>query len=121
MRVGSIGYAGGVESFLYDNDGLLTGAGPFTITRNASNGLPEAVSDGTTTQTRTFSGYGEVDSVGYSVSAAAPYSWSVTRDNAGRITQKVENIGVDTVTWDYTYDLMGRLETVYKDSILAEA
>ena len=50
-----------------------------------------------------------------------PYNWSVTRDNAGRITQKVENIGLDTVTWDYTYDLMGRLETVYKDSLLAEA
>ena len=121
MRVGSIGYAGGVESFLYDNDGLLINAGPFTITRNVSNGLPEAVSDATATQTRTFSGYGEVDSIGYSVGAAAPYSWSVTRDLAGRITQKVENIGIDTITWDYTYDLMGRLETVYKDSLLAEA
>ncbi|MFV2082583.1 MAG: RHS repeat domain-containing protein, partial [bacterium] len=43
------------------------------------------------------------------------------RDNAEKITQKVENIGIDTVTWDYTYDLMGRLETVYKDSMLAEA
>jgi len=28
---------------------------------------------------------------------------------------------VDTVTWDYTYDQMGRLETVYKDNSLAEA
>jgi len=121
MRVGSIGYAWGVDSFLYDNDGLLTNAGPFTITRNVANGLPEAVSDGTVVQGRVFSGYGEVDSVGYSVGAAAPYSWSVTRDNAGRITQKVENIGIDTVTWDYTYDLIGRLETVYKDSLLAEA
>ncbi len=121
MRVGSIGYAGGVELFLYDNDGLLTGAGTFTITRNVSNGLPEAVSDGTVVQGRVFSGYGEVDGVDYNVGAGAPYSWSVTRDNAGRITQKVENIGVDTVTWDYTYDLMGRLETVYKDSMLAEA
>ena len=121
MRVGSIGYAGGVESFLYDNDGLLTGAGPFTITRNVSNGLPEAVSDGTAAQSRVFSGYGEVDGVDYTVGVAAPYSWSVTRDLAGRITQKVENIGLDTVTWDYTYDLMGRLETVYKDSLLAEA
>jgi len=121
MRVGSIGYAGGVESFLYDNDGLLTGAGPFTVTRNVSNGLPEAVSDGTSTQNRTFSGYGEVDSVNYSVGVVTPYNWSVTRDLAGRITRKVENIGIDTVTWDYTYDLMGRLETVYKDNGLAEA
>ncbi len=62
-----------------------------------------------------------MDGIDYTVGATAPYSWSVVRDNAGRITQKVENIATDTVTWDYTYDLMGRLETVYKDSIMAEA
>ena len=33
----------------------------------------------------------------------------------------MENVGGTTVTWDYTYDQMGRLETVYKDSSLAEA
>ncbi len=117
----SIGYAGAYESFVYDDDGLLTGAGSYSITRNAANGLPEAVSDGTVTQGRVFSGYGEVDGIDYTVGASAPYSWSVVRGNAGRITQKIENIGVDTVTWDYTYDQMGRLETVYKDNNLAEA
>ena len=65
------------------------------------------MSDGTVTQRRDFSSYGEVDGVGYTVGATVPYSWNVVRDNAGRITQKVENIGTDTVTWDYTYDLMG--------------
>ncbi len=121
LQVGSITYAGQSDSFLYDNDGLLTDAGSYSITRDAANGLPEAVSDGTVTQGRDFSSYGEVDGVDYTVGATAPYSWNVVRDNAGRITQKVENIGVDTVTWDYTYDLMGRLETVYKDNALAEA
>jgi len=121
LQVDSIGYAGAYESFVYDNDGLLTDAGAYSITRDAANGLPESVTDGTVTQWRDFSSYGEVDGVDYTVSVTAPYSWSVVRDNVGRITQKVENIGVDTVTWDYTYDLMGRLETVYKDSIMAEA
>jgi len=39
----SITYAGGTENYTYDNDDLLTGAGRFTITRNAENGLPESV------------------------------------------------------------------------------
>jgi len=121
LQVDSIGYAGASESFLYDGDGLLTDAGAYSITRDAPNGLPESVTDGTVTQARDFSSYGEVDGVDYTVGATAAYSWSVVRDNTGRITQKVENIGVDTVTWDYTYDLRGRLETVYKDSIMAEA
>ncbi len=121
LQVGSITYAGQSDSFLYDNDGLLTDAGAYSITRDAANGLPQSVTDGTVTQGRDFSSYGEVDGVDYTVGATAPYSWSVVRDNAGRITQKVENIGPDTVTWDYTYDLMGRLETVYKDNALAES
>jgi len=121
LQIDSIGYADASESFLYDNDGLLTDAGAYSITRDAANGLPESVTDSTVTQGRDFSSYGEVDGIDYTVGATAPYSWSVVRDNAGRITQKVENIGVDSVTWDYTYDLMGRLETVYKDNALAEA
>jgi len=121
LQVDSIGYAGAYESFLYDNDGFLTDAGAYSITRDAANGLPQSVTDGTVTQGRDFSSYGEVDGVDYTVGATEPYSWSVVRDNAGRITQKVENIDVDTVTWDYTYDLMGRLETVTKDGILAES
>ena len=39
----SLTYAGVTESYVYDNDDLLTGAGSFAISRNAQNGLPETV------------------------------------------------------------------------------
>jgi RHS repeat-associated protein len=121
LQVDNITYAGVTDSFNYDDDGLLTNAGPYTIARDVANGLPESVSDGTVTQDRSFSMYGEVDGVDYTVGAKVAYSWAVSRDNAGRITRKVENIGTDTVTWDYTYDQMSRLVTVYKDNNMAEA
>ena len=40
------------ESYTYDNDGLLTGAGSFAISRNAGNGLPETVAGGALSLTR---------------------------------------------------------------------
>lgn len=67
-----------------------------------------------------LSGYGEVDSVEYLVGAGSVYAWGVERDNAGRITRKIENLGTDTIIWDYTYDPMGRLATVFKDGSLVE-
>jgi RHS repeat-associated protein len=40
------------------------------------------------------------------------YSYSLTRDLAGRISSKSETIGGVTSTYDYTYDAVGRLSTV---------
>jgi len=59
----SFTYGGETETYSYDNDGLPTGAGSFTISRNSDNGLPEKVSDNAFTASRTFNGYGEMDSV----------------------------------------------------------
>jgi RHS repeat-associated protein len=113
-------YAGATTGFSYDNDGLLTGAGNFTITRNAGNGLPESVIGGSLSLSRTFNGYGEVDAQDFIVSGQNPISWTLTRDNNGRITQKTEMVDGVTSYYDYTYDPMGRLLTVTKDSTLVE-
>ena len=43
FRLSGLSYAGRSIAYAYDNDGLLTQAGDFTISRNAANGLPEAV------------------------------------------------------------------------------
>ncbi|MGC9967116.1 MAG: PKD domain-containing protein, partial [Syntrophobacteraceae bacterium] len=43
LRVSRLTYAGRSIDYAYDDDGLLTKAGDFTITRNAANGLPQAV------------------------------------------------------------------------------
>ena len=86
-------YAGASVAYSYDNDGLLTGAGAFTITRNADNGLPETVTGGALNLARTFNGYGEVESQTTMVSSQNVASWSLTRDNNGRITRQDRNGG----------------------------
>jgi RHS repeat-associated protein len=116
----SLNYSGGTESYTYDNEGLLTGAGNFTISRNAGNGLPEAVTGGALSLSRTFNGYGEIDAQDYSIGGQYLTSWSLTRNNNGRITNKSETVDGISSDYIYTYDPMGRLLTVTKDSTLVE-
>ncbi|MHC4269644.1 MAG: NHL domain-containing protein [Planctomycetota bacterium] len=120
-RLSSMTYAGGNYVIGYDEDSLLTSAGRFTITRNTDNGLPEAVNDGTLSQMRGFNGYGEIDNYSNTVNAVNVYDVSLTRDNSGRIIKRIEVIGVETITWDYVYDDLGRLEEVKQDNIVVES
>jgi RHS repeat-associated protein len=113
-------YDGGTTSYLYDDDGLLTGSGSFTITRNAGNGLPESVTDGALSLIRGFNGYGEVEGEDFTVSGQNLTSWNLIRDNNGRITQKTETVDGVISDYVYSYDPMGRLLTVTKDGILVE-
>jgi RHS repeat-associated protein len=116
----SLTYAGVTESYTYDNDDLLTGAGSFAITRNAGNGLPETVAGGALSLSRSFSSYGEVDAQEYSIGGQNLTSWSLTRNDNGRITNKSETVGGTSSDYIYNYDAMGRLLTVTKDSTLVE-
>jgi RHS repeat-associated protein len=119
FNLASFTYAGSATAYAYDNDGLLTGAGSFSISRNAGNGLPESVTDGTLALSRTFNGYGEVASQDFTVGSSLS-SFNLTRDNTGRITNKTETVDGSTSNYVYTYDSMGRLRTVTKDSTLVE-
>jgi RHS repeat-associated protein len=113
-------YAGNTHIYTYDNDGLLTGAGNFTITRNAGNGLPEAVTGNALNLTRTFNGYAEVEAQDFTVSGHSLTSWNLTRDDNGRITNKAETVDGATSNYVYTYDPMGRILTVTKDGVPVE-
>jgi RHS repeat-associated protein len=113
-------YAGGPVNYTYDNDGLLKGAGNFTITRNAGNGLPQAVTGGSMNQTRAFNGYGELESESSIVNGQSISSWNLTRGNTGRIVSKTETVEGMSSNYVYTYDFMGRLLTVTKDGALIE-
>jgi RHS repeat-associated protein len=113
-------YAGITTSYSYDNDRLLTGTGDFIITRQAGNGLPESVSGGALSLIRDFNGYGEVEAQDLSINGQNIDSWSLTRDKTGRITQKAETIEGISSNYIYTYDSMGRLLTVTKNSNLIE-
>ena len=118
--VAGFSYAGGTAGYSYDGDGLLTGAGGYAITRNAGNGLPESVSGGGFSQSRGFNGYGELDAQNTAVNGVGVGSWSVTRDNSGRIVTKTETAGGVTHSFSYTYDEMGRLLAVVRDGTLVE-
>ena len=120
FNIASLTYAGATESYTYDNDGLYTGVGSFSITRNVQNGLPEAVSGGSLNLSRTFNGYGEVEAQDYSIGGQNLTSWNLTRNNNGRVTNKTETVNGITSDYVYTYDPMGRLLTVAKDSTLVE-
>jgi len=120
FSVQSFTYGGGSVTYAYDNDGLLTQAGAFTIGRNAGNGLPETVTDGAWNLTRAFSGYREWDAANFAVNTLTLHSWNLTRDNAGRIISKRETVGAISSIYDYTYDSMGRLLTVTRDGTLIE-
>ena len=120
FRVTATSYAGSTENYSYDNDGLLTGAGGFTIARNALNGLPESVSGGALNLIRSFDGYGETETQNSTMNGDNLAFWSLTRDNNGRITQKSETVDSINGNYAYTYDVMGRLLTVTKDGTLVE-
>ena len=113
-------YAGQATGYGYDNDGLLTQAGPFAILRHAGNGLPVSVSGAGLQLNRGFNGHGEVASQSVAVSGKAVSSWSLSRDNAGRIVRKAEAAGGPASSYDYAYDANGRLIRVLKDSVPVE-
>ncbi|MFA4828189.1 MAG: RHS repeat-associated core domain-containing protein [Thermodesulfovibrionales bacterium] len=121
FNLSSMAYAGTTYSLSYDNDNLLTKIGNYTITRNAQNGLPLSVSDGTLSLSRTFNGYGEIDAYSNKIGATDVYTLSMIRDNSGRITQKVENIKGEVITWNYSYDALGKLIEVKKNNAVVES
>ncbi len=115
----AMSYGGSTASLGYDNDGLLTAAGRFTIARNAANGLPELVSAGSFQLSRSFNGYGEVKAARTSLGSSG-FSYDLTRNDSSRITAKSEQIEGATSQFAYSYDTVGRLLTVTKDGLLAE-
>ena len=120
FSISSITYAGQTDVLAYDDDGLTTSIGGFTITRNVDNGLPESVNDTTFTQSRNFNGYGDVSNYSNTVNSTNLYNVSLTRDSAARIIQRTETIDTETITWDYQYDDLGRLIEVKKNNTIVE-
>jgi len=112
FQVASSTYAGATESYTYDDDGLLTSSGDYTLTRDAQNAYTTNLTDGTLTQNRSYNNFGEVTEV-----ADNTFTYQLSqRDNAGAITQKKETLNGATNTYDYTFDDMGRLTNVTKDN-----
>jgi len=120
FRAAQLEYAGAAEALSYDKDGLLTGSGLYSISRNAGNGLPTAVAGSALSLTRGFNGYGEMDEQNATIGGVDVWQMELQRDDAGRITQKTETLAGETTTWAYNYDDQGRVTNVWKDGSLVE-
>jgi RHS repeat-associated protein len=106
-------------SYAYDNDGLLTGAGSLTLTRNTQNGLLTGTTLGAVGTGYAYNTLGEVNQTSATISGSTFFNEQYVRDNMGRITQKTETIGGVTDIYAYGYDTAGRLMTVTKNGIAA--
>ena len=97
-------------AFSYDNDGLLTGAGALTLTRDPQRGFVTATTLGSVTDTRVRDAFGELTSTIAKFGATTIFSQQHTRDKLGRVVQTIESVeGGASVTTDYDYDAAGRL------------
>jgi RHS repeat-associated protein len=106
-------------SFAHDDDGLLTGAGPLTLTRSPQNGRVEGLTVGGVVETLTFDPFGDLDDRVVTANGATVFAVDVVqRDALGRIIEKVETIAGETHTFGCDYDLAGRLDHVYRDGVL---
>lgn len=108
---------GNTVSFTYDADSLLTQAGALGLARSAQHGLLTGTTLGVVTDTLTYNSHAEVLDHRAQVSGADVYRAELTRDALGRITQKIETILGTADTYDYTYDLAGRLTGVTKNAV----
>ena len=101
--------------FGYDLDGLLTGAGALTLTRDAQNGRLTGTTLGSVTDSYSYDSNGLFATYTAAYNGTPLYSESVGRDAVGRITQKTETVQGTTHVWGYTFDAAGRLTDVTED------
>jgi len=109
---------GNAASFQYDLDGLLTKAGSLNLSRNSQNGMLTGTSLGNVTDALSYSSFGEASAYQAFSGTTNIFSVNYTRDELGRISRKNETIDGATHSYNYTYDLAGRLIEVRKDGLL---
>ena len=120
FRIASSSVNGGsAVGYFYDRDGLLTGVGSFSLSRDPANGLVTATTLGNTATAYSYNEHGEPQTYATTFSGQALFNQTYTRDGFGRITQKTET-GSDgqTHTFSYTYDAADRLADVRRDGSL---
>jgi len=112
-------------AFTYDDDGLLTAAGAYTIQHHAEgepapgDGMPWKCSNGTALWTRDFNGHGEIMQETLALQGTPVYAWDLARDAAGRIIANTETLGA-TVAHAYEYDANGHLACVRRNGSTTE-
>jgi len=105
-------------TFQYDADSLLTQAGALALNRHPQNGLLTGTTLGSVTSSLSYNGFGEMASSTAQTGSTTLLASQYTRDPLGRITRKVETVENVTRTFEYGYDLAGRLSEVKRDNVV---
>jgi len=117
FQVISSTYAGVTNNYSYDRDGLLIQSGNYQISRDTNSAYTTKVTNGSYTKEISYNNYGEVTEVKDNI-----FSYKITqRDKNGAITQKEESLNNKTITYNYTYDSLGRLIEVKKNNQIVES
>lgn len=95
--------------YTYDADGLPTSIGALALTRHSQHGLVVASAQGGLTTTHAYNAFGELLETHALFAASELFGFVLTRDALGRVTQKVETVQGTSTTYEYLYDLRGRL------------
>lgn len=112
---------GQTVSMAYDADGLLTGAGSLTLTRDLATGLQLGTSLGTTTDAIGYSAYAEQTAYEARVATTSVFSSTVlARDARGRLERWTEAVEGQSHTFEVQYDSAGRLIEVLEDGEVQE-
>jgi len=103
-----------------DADGLATGVGPFTFTRQGQAGAVNQITDPTMNIAVTYDSLGRVSNRTHSVNGQAAYAIQLAYDTRGTISRKTETVSGVTTTFEYAYDQDGQLIQVKKQGAAAE-
>ena len=109
---------GSAVSFAYDDDGLLTGAGGLSLTRDAQNGRVTGTSLGAVVESLIYDAFGAVEQRALTAGGMPLFSVTYVRDAVGRLVERTETFLVETHSDGFVYDLAGRLTDVYRDGAL---
>jgi RHS repeat-associated protein len=119
FRISSLSVNGADEiAYGYDADSLLTQVGSLTLNRDTQNGLLTGTTLGSLTDSYTYNGFGEITGYLAQYAESDLYRADLTRDKLGRIIQKIETVSGSTNTFDYAYDVAGRLKEVKLNGVV---
>lgn len=104
----------------YDNDALLTSAGPLTYTRDAASGRLNSSVVGVVSDSYAYDDFGALNGYTSRLNNSDWYSFVLVRDDSGRISSTTETVNGATVTRAYFYDPSGRLTKVNVNGALSE-
>jgi RHS repeat-associated protein len=118
FRVTGLSVNGTNVTLAYDRDDLLTQVGALTLTRSPSTGFITGTTLGNVATTQSYSTFGELVSFTATASGSPQLSYTLAYDKLGRITTRSETLDGTTTTWEYGYDLAGRLAIVQQDGVV---